>query len=233
MIRPSRPIGKLLLTVAIAAAGSGSALASTVTLSYSTTSNGTTGTGTVTTLAVPGTDIYGNAFNGLGGTPISSANPAGFYDDYFITISGATADGVTSSVSLSDASGGPTLQVNGLQAILYNISSGSPTSSQVPLFGNGSYTAVETGTQSNVTVGAGEVVSTSVLGSIMLNPGTYALEIQGTIASGAIGGSYSGDLNLSSPVPLPATLPLLLSGLGGLAIWSRRRVSRRGFSAIV
>ena len=67
MIRPSRPIGKLLLTVAIAAAGSGSALASTVTLSYSTTSNGTTGTGTVTTLAVPGTDIYGNALTARAG----------------------------------------------------------------------------------------------------------------------------------------------------------------------
>jgi len=40
--------------------------------------------------------------------------------------------------------------------------------------------------------------------------------------NGTSGGSYSGTLNVN-PVPLPAGLPLLLSGMGLLGGWLRRR----------
>ena len=55
----------------------------------------------------------------------------------------------------------------------------------------------------------------------MLNAGSYVLEVRGNV-TGSAGGSYSGSLNLV-PTPVPAALPLLLSGLGifGGAVRSR------------
>jgi hypothetical protein len=54
----------------------------------------------------------------------------------------------------------------------------------------------------------------------MLNAGTYVLEVRGNVV-GSAGGSYSGNLNLV-PTPLPAALPLLLSGIGLLGGVIRR-----------
>jgi hypothetical protein len=54
-----------------------------------------------------------------------------------------------------------------------------------------------------------------------LQSGTYFLDIAGT-ADGVSGGTYVGQLNLQ-PVPLPATVPLLLCGIAGLGAMLRRR----------
>jgi hypothetical protein len=54
-----------------------------------------------------------------------------------------------------------------------------------------------------------------------LQSGTYFLDIAGT-ADGLSGGTYVGQLNLQ-PVPLPATVPLLLCGIAGLGAMLRRR----------
>jgi hypothetical protein len=59
------------------------------------------------------------------------------------------------------------------------------------------------------------------LPATVLMPGEYVLEVRGDV-TGATGGGYSGTLQLSSPVPLPNTLPLLLSGLGILGSALRR-----------
>jgi hypothetical protein len=64
----------------------------------------------------------------------------------------------------------------------------------------------------------------TVLNPTTLAAGTYVLEIRGDV-TGSDGGTYSGSLNLN-PVPLPAALPLLLSGFGLLGGTLRKRFTR-------
>jgi hypothetical protein len=55
------------------------------------------------------------------------------------------------------------------------------------------------------------------------NTAIITLAIPGAGASGVTMTSASGAFGID-PVPLPAGLPLLLSALGGLAFWRRRKV---------
>ena len=141
---------------------------------------------------IPGSDIYG-------GPAYGNVGPAGFIDAYFFQVAPAKADAVSATISNG------TFAVGNLFATLYTLSANP----------EGLVLGEPSGT-----VYYGDITQSGPATLIQIDPvtlaaGSYVLEISGT-ASGTAGGSYTGTLNLS-PVPLPPSLPLLLTGLLGFA----------------
>jgi hypothetical protein len=181
-----------------------------------TSTSGPTGQGTTYT-TLPATDTFGNSFGCQscsssvlvsGGSPTNTFN---FYDDFEFTVAASTIDSVSSTINLQNL-----LQVDNLQMRVYTAAGNSP----LPVLGPVNGLQGGWSTPVDFTVGS-ESGQISALSDVMLGAGTYVLEVRGDVV-GTSGGSYSGNLNLS-PVPLPAALPLLLSGLGLLGGLVRKR----------
>jgi hypothetical protein len=155
--------------------------------------------------------------------PGGSAQSIGFVDSYVIAVPSASSNAFAFSLSLSSTSG-----LSNLSLRLYQYASGTYPS----------LTAVNpnivygTVSPANGLIDAWSVNSvqgsadTTSLPIIDLQTGEYVLQIAG-ISNGTTGGTYNGQLEVQ-PVPLPAALPLLLSGLGGLGLLGRRRKSTAG-----
>ena len=200
----------VVATLAVGLSALHAGFASAAVLSYEQTAGGRTGSGQATSyLSLPTTDTYGRSFNAPT-APIGSTG-YGFYDDFIFTIGGATADAITSTIDFRNV-----LAINNLSARLYNFS-GNPN---LPVLGAPHGGAIDAWSNTfNLAPGTNETVS--VLPMTMLDAGTYVLEVRGNV-TGSAGGSYSGSLNLV-PTPLPAALPLLLSGLGLMGGAAARR----------
>ena len=183
--------------------------AAAATLSYEETASGTTGSGTVTDYAhLPVSDFFGNNLGPASGTLGAPADPGfSFYDDYVFTVANSTVD--AASFVLNE---GSTLAINDLQMRLYSVS-GNNT---LPVLGD-SPAGLVAGWSNPISTDG----STSNLATSMLSAGTYVLEVRGDVV-GAGGGSYAGLIDLQ-PVPLPAALPLMLSGIGLLGGLVRKR----------
>jgi len=163
-------------------------------------------------LSTPGSYFYGNGFNTQLSTPITgSPKSYVFYDDFIFNISPSTTDSITSTISLGSA-----LNIQNLQVRLYN-TSGNPT---LPVLGTPNGGAIDAWS-TTINGGTGMTGTVNVIPWTVLPAGTYVLEVAAT-GTGSSGGSYSGSLNLA-PVPLPAALPLLISGLGLFGVGARRR----------
>jgi hypothetical protein len=182
-------------------------------LSYETTNQGgvnvTAGGGAGTLLFAPGSISYGNTL----GTGLANLvpPPAGvanynFYDDYIINIPTSSLNSISSTIDFGDL-----LRVSNLQVRLYGGSTPSLSPGGVI---DGWSTPLTSGTQTGIV---------SVLPATLLSAGDYILEVRG-LADGEFGGSYSGVLNVA-PVPVPAAVWLLLSGLVVVGGLSRMRES--------
>ena len=151
--------------------------------------------------AIAGSNIYaGPVYNNLGS--------AGFIDDYFFQISPAQADVVSATIDL-----GGVYSISNLFARLYTLSANP----------GGLVTTTPGGTVDYGVITTNGPVTVVQINPVMLDSGSYVLEITGT-SSGSLGGSYTGTLNLNA-VPLPGPLALVLSGLGalfGLNFFARR-----------
>jgi PEP-CTERM motif len=156
----------------------------------------------LTISALPTSVTYGNTF-------ASASTGTMFFDDYIFTIPNGSANSVTSSINLDSILG-----LGNLQARLYTGST-HQTGAVVP----GTLMSAW-GTTINYSPSVS--ATTVALNPLLLNAGTYTLQIRGTVA-GSAGGSYAGVLNLTAPVPEPETYGMLVAGLGLVGFTVRRR----------
>jgi hypothetical protein len=178
-------------------------------LSYEETATGTTGNGAGTAFtSLPASGGYTNTFGASAGD-IGGAPGFSFYDDYIFTVANATVDSVTSEINLGK------LSLGNLEERVYAVPGNT-----LPVLGQPQGFQTNWTTPVDFTAGS-ETGMFTVMDPTTITAGTYVLEIRGKV-TGA-GGTYSGQLNLN-PVPLPAALPLLFSGLALLGGLVRKRL---------
>jgi hypothetical protein len=211
-------VRRLAIVAAAAMAVSGAANAAPVAVSpgqslvLTETNSGANNSGSPSTndfsdltgLVGAGSYNYANGFTS-NQTGLNFANTNfGFYDDFVFTVGPNQLNSITSTISLGNSLGISSLQV---RLYDYTANNGAVPLLTTPVPGS-AFQAWSTVINLNQ-VGTGTY---AVLSPITLGAGTYVIEVRGT-ATGSGGGSYAGVLNVT-PVPLPAALPLFLSGLG-------------------
>jgi hypothetical protein len=189
---------------------------------FVTTLNAPTGSNTATNVNITPTVSYGisNAFNGLPIGPdltstevTNQANgPWNFYDDYTFTVGTGGATIQSALISFSNGVAG----ISGLEARIISFSPTFSALANLNAPANGT-TVVDSWLPTSLAGG----ISTVNLNSTAFGPGTYDLQIRGEVGT-SLSGSYGGSITFT-PVPLPAGLPLLVSGLGLFGMLRARR----------
>ncbi len=175
-------------------------------------------------LGVPGQYTFSHTFSTPQSNVLGTDGTAGdysFQDSYVFQVgAGASGDTVVATLNLPSSFG-----MSDLQMRLYDIG----TSSTTPVVGGS--LAVPGVTVISPWLGSHGPATQQITADFSgLMPGdTYVLDIAGT-ATGSSGGLYIGALDLQ-PVPLPASLWLLVSGMGALALASRRRFGKLSLTA--
>lgn len=187
----------------LALAGTATASSLVLTCQAQAPGNNSSCPATAPMYSVPGLYLYGDSItspDGTGQITDSDINgsSAGFIDAYFFDIAPANADAVSATIS-----DGSTISVSDLFARLYTLSSNP----------EGLVPGQPLGTVYNGVITSSDGSTTVTIGQTMLPAGSYVLEISGTV-NGSFAGGYTGSLDLA-PVPLPASFPLLLTGLLG------------------
>ena len=159
-----------------------------------------------------------HAFNGA---PIDSnfpsavagnGGPWNFYDDYVFTV-GVGSNVQSALISFDQQFAG----ISNLQGRIISVNSPFAPLANLgaPASGN---TLVDAWLNTTPVSG----IYTVNLNQTAFGPGTYALQIRGEVAPASQSGGYGGTISFT-PVPLPAALPLLLSGVALLSARARRK----------
>jgi hypothetical protein len=170
------------------------------------------------TYAATGTDfnLYPTYPTGANCAPSGSCgSPWDFQDDYYFTLSpGATVQASLIANSMSN--------IDDLQVRLIYAAGNTVTSSN-PVLGPPASGTVLNAWQT-VNLGAGSINLTM---PAQAGASNYILQVRGEDDDSAAAASYGGTISFTPEVvPLPAGLPLLLSGLVGLGwLFGRRRVA--------
>jgi hypothetical protein len=223
IVTPIGTNGQLILSLSSSTNQMGTVLPGTITGDGSLTDN----TGPVQISDLTGNpasnygfgNSFGNLNNGFFGTITVNGTPQeyNFVDSYVIDIPTSTASAFAFSLNLSSQLG-----IDNLSARLYAYTANS--NSNLTVGATGPFPGVVPGGSWSTNTMSGGVDSTG-LNLPSVNGGVYVLQIVGE-ETGTVSGMYSGSLAVT-PVPLPAGLPLLLSGLGALAATCRRAYARR------
>ena len=158
-------------------------------------------TNTLTIGSLPTSVSYGN-------TSTAAVTGTTFYDDYIFTIPAGNVNSIVTSVNLNSILG-----ITDLRARIYagNVHQTGVVPGAIEGWGNVlNYSPTVT------------IASAFVSSQDILSAGTYTLQIKGTV-SGLAGGTYSGVLNVTSPVPEPESYGLLMGGLAIMGFVSRKR----------
>lgn len=195
------------------------AFADTLNLNYEATASAPTGTvinSSINNLSPNGAYSYSKDFaSNLATIPGSIFD---FYDDYVFTINSSIVSSITATIDLATIK-----KIENLDVRLFNWTGTVEQSAQQVTIGTPSATPIQA-TTSPILSGTSSIGQVAVLSQTSLAAGTYVLQVRG-IVSGDAGGSYTGTLNVASPVPVMGALPLLLSGLGMLGLMGRRRLT--------
>jgi hypothetical protein len=167
---------------------------------------------------VASTYMFNDSFsfpNGsFAGAGTINGNSYGFVDTYVIDVPNSISSAYIFSLSLSSSTG-----LENLSARLYEYSVPPPGVQNLTIGGIGPPANGGVIDPWSASVN-GSVASTS-FGPSSLAAGEYVLQVTG-IETGGTSGSYSGQLGVT-PVPLPASWPLLCSGLVALGLGLNRR----------
>jgi hypothetical protein len=148
----------------------------------------------------------------------ASSNPLyDFADVYTFTYTGPGGSASGSAISFSSMTDS---SISNLQAAVFAL----PTSVVLSANNFGTYGSSQGDTMGALnpwtTLNLGTGSATTFSNDQLVNGMSYAVEVRGLI--GSAGASYGGTLTISS-VPEPTTLALLIPGMLGLAVATRRR----------
>jgi hypothetical protein len=160
-----------------------------------------------------------DAFNGApiaadfpGSIATGTGGPWNFYDDFIFTVGPSGSNIQSALISFNTEFAG----ISNLQGRIIGVSGTFDAADNLGIPASG--TLVDSWINTSMVAG----INTVTLSSTTFGPGTYDLQIRGEVLGSPPSGGFGGSITFT-PVPLPAALPLLLSGLGLLGGLRGRR----------